>query len=35
MRYLIEMDLFLKGTHDLREFYGVPIIFGQVLFQEK
>ena len=35
MRYFIEMDLLPKRIHDLGEFYRVPVIFRQVLFQEK
>jgi hypothetical protein len=35
MRYFIEMDFLSKRIHDLGEFYGIPTIFRQVLFQEK
>jgi len=35
MRNFIELDLFPEGVHDFSEFYGVTIIFGQILLQEK
>jgi len=35
MRNLIEVDLLSKRVHDLRKFCCVPVIFRQVLFQEK
>jgi hypothetical protein len=35
MGNLIEMDLLSKRIHDLNKFYRVPVIFRQVLFQEK
>jgi hypothetical protein len=35
MGNLIEMDLLSKRVHDLSKFYGIPVIFRQVLFQEK
>jgi hypothetical protein len=35
MGNLIEMNLLSKRVHDLGKFYRVPVIFGQVLFQEK
>jgi hypothetical protein len=35
MGYFIEMDFLSKRIHDLGEFYCVPVIFGEVLFQEK
>jgi hypothetical protein len=31
----IEMDLLSKRVHDFSKFHRVPIIFRQVLFQEK
>ena len=30
-----EVDLLSERVHDLGEFNGIPVIFGQVLFQEK
>ena len=35
MRHFIEFDLLSKRIHDLSKFYRVPVIFRQVLFQEK
>lgn len=35
MRYFIEMDLLTERDHDLGKFCCVPVIFWQVLFQEK
>jgi hypothetical protein len=35
MGSFIEVDLLSKRVHDLGEFYRVPVIFRQVLFQEK
>jgi len=32
---LIEMDLLPERVHDLGKLYGIPVIFGQVLFQEE
>ncbi len=31
----LEMNLLSKSVHDLGKFYGVAILFGQVLFQGK
>ncbi|MGB7788386.1 hypothetical protein [Methanoregula sp.] len=31
----IEMDPLPERVHDLGEFHNVPVIFRQVLFQEK
>ena len=35
MGHFVEMDLLPKRVHDFGEFHGVPVIFRQVLFQEK
>ena len=35
MGNLIKMDLLSKRVHDLSKFYRIPVIFRQVLFQEK
>jgi hypothetical protein len=35
MWYFIGMDLLSKRVHDLSKFYRVPVIFGQVLLQQK
>jgi len=35
MGYFIEMDLLSKSVHDFGKFYRIPVIFGQVLFQEE
>jgi hypothetical protein len=32
---LIEMNSLPKSVHDFSKFYRVPVIFGQVLFQEE
>jgi hypothetical protein len=32
---LVEKDILSKRVHDFSKFYSVPVIFGQVLFQEK
>jgi hypothetical protein len=35
MGNVIEMDLFPECVHDFGKFYGVAIIFRQILLQEK
>jgi hypothetical protein len=35
MGYFIEMDLLPERLHDLGKLYRVPVIFRQILFQEK
>jgi len=35
MGNFVEIDLLPERVHDLNEFSRVPVIFGQVLFQEK
>jgi hypothetical protein len=35
MGNIIEVDLLSKRVHDLSKFYRIPVIFRQVLFQEK
>jgi hypothetical protein len=35
MGYFMEVDLLPERIHDLGEFHCVPVIFGEVLFQEK
>jgi hypothetical protein len=35
MRDVIKMDLFPESVHDLRKFYGIPVIFREIFFQEK
>jgi hypothetical protein len=35
MGFFIEMDLLPERIHYLGEFHCVPVIFGEVLFQEK
>jgi hypothetical protein len=35
MGYFIEVDLLPERIHDLSEFDRIPVIFGEVLFQEK
>jgi hypothetical protein len=35
MGYFVELDLLSKRVHDLSKFYRIPVVFGQVLFQEK
>jgi hypothetical protein len=35
MGYFIEMDFLPKRVHDPGKFHRVPVIFGQIFFQEK
>jgi hypothetical protein len=35
MWYFMEVDLLPERAHDLGEFDRIPVIFGEVLFQEK
>ena len=35
MRNFIEADFHSKRVHDLSKFYRIPVIFRQVLFQQK
>ena len=35
MGHFIEMNFLSKRVHDLGKFYRIPVIFRQVLFQEK
>jgi hypothetical protein len=35
MGYFVKTNFLSKGVHDLCEFYGIPVVFRQVLFQEK
>jgi hypothetical protein len=35
MGYFIEMNFLSKRVHDLGKLYCGPVIFSQILFQEK